>query len=264
MTEPVAAPVEEVVEPVVEAPVEVNPVEEQAREQGWVSKEEWVESGRDESEWRPAKEFVERGELYKSIHTTKRELKQTQAALDALARHHKMVYEKAYNQALQDLRTQKRMAIREGDLEQLEVVEEQIEKLREDHAEEKRQLEAQQNAQVGPPPEFQDFLNRNPWYLADKALKDEADAIGFIYLNNGGDKTTLLPHVEKEMRKKFPEKFGVKRAAPNAVAAVNRTGKKPADSFELSEDERRVMRTFVDNGVMTEAEYVKELKRLKQ
>ena len=249
----------------VEAAPEPSPVESQARDQGWVSKEEWVELGRPEDDWRPAKEFVERGELYKSIHQTKRELKQTQAALDALQKHHQLVYEKAYTQALNELKTQKRQALREGDLEAAEQADEQIDQLREEHVKEREQLAAQQNVQVGPPPEFQAFLDRNPWYHTDKGMRDEADAAGFIYLNNGGDKATLLTHVEQVMKRKFPEKFGVKRAAPNAVAPTNRTAKpapKGAD-VELDESEREAMRTFVRMGVMTEDQYKAEVKKLK-
>lgn len=244
-----------------------DPVETQARDQGWVSKEEWVESGRTESEWRPAKEFVDRGELYKSIHTTKRELKQTQQALNALQQHHRYVYEKAYQQALNDLKVQKRQAMRQGEFEEVEEIESRMEKLQEDHVTETQRLAAvQQAATPSTPPEFQEFLDRNTWYMMDKGLRNEADAIGFVYLNNGGDKTQLLSHVEKEIKKKYPEKFGsVKRAAPNAVAPTNRGSKAPAkDDIDMDESEREVMRTFVRQGVMTEAQYKAELKKAKQ
>lgn len=252
-------------------PVEVtptpDPVESQARDQGWVSKEEWVESGRDESDWRPAKEFIDRGELYRSIHSTKRELKQTQAALQALQSHHKMVYEKAYTQALNDLKVQKRQAIRAGEFEQVEEIEDRIEQMQADHRTEQARLAEVQQATQAPstPPEFQMFVDRNPWYLQDKNMRNEADAIGFVYLNNGGDKTQLLSHVEKEIKRKFPEKFGsVKRAAPNAVTPTQRGGKAPTkDDVALSDAEREVMRTFVRQGVMTEQQYKEELKKLK-
>lgn len=242
----------------------VDPVVEQAMEQGWVPLEDWKAAGRDEAEWRPAKEFVERGELYKSIHTTKKELKQTQAALTALQRHHQFVFEKAYTQALRDLRAEKRLAMREGDFERLEEIETEIEQLTDNHVQERQALAATQAAaQAQHIPEFEMFTQRNPWYLSDKQLRDEADAIGFIYLNNGGDKSTLLQHVEKEVKRKFPEKFGVKRAAPNAVAAVSRGGRSTSKAMDidLSDDERRVMKTFVDMGIMSEADYIKELKK---
>lgn len=253
----------DVVEVTTTAPV--DPVVERALEQGWVSKEDFVAQGRDESEWRPAKEFVERGELYKSIHTTKRELKQTQAALTALQKHHQYVFEKAHQQAVRDLKAEKRLAIRNEDFDRLEEIETEIENLNEQHVVEKQELQQVQAAQqAGPAPEFQVFLDRNPWYTQDKSLRDEADAVGYVHLNNGGTKETLLAHVEKEMRRKFPEKFGVKRAAPNAVVGVDRTGKKALKETapSLSEEQRKVIREFTESTGMSEADYVKELKRI--
>ena len=65
--------------------VEVDPYEEQAREQGWRPKEEF---DGDESKWRPAKEFVERGELFGKIDSLGKELKDTKKALKMLQEHH--------------------------------------------------------------------------------------------------------------------------------------------------------------------------------
>lgn len=241
---------------------ELSPVEQQAMEQGWLPKEEWVASGRDETEHRSAKEFVERGDLYKSIHTTKRELKQTQAALDALQRHHKYVFEKAHEQAIRDLRAEKRLAIRNEDFERVEEIETEIDNMKDQHQKEVQQIQSQTTSPAMPA-ELVSFMDRNQWYNTDKSLRDEADAIGFVYLNNGGTRDGLLSHVEKEIKRKFPEKFGVKRAAPSAVAGVDRTGKKsaPKDDFALSSEERAIMMTFVDKGIMSEADYIKELKK---
>jgi hypothetical protein len=244
-----------------------DPTELTARDQGWVSKEEWVESGRDAAEWRPAKEFVDRGELYKSIHTTKRELKQTQAALTALQAHHRLVFEKAHQQAMRDLKTERRQALRSDDIDRVEQIETEIEKLQDTHIKEAQQLQqvqvaTQNNAQV----EFESFVQRNPWYISDKKLKDEADAAGFIYLNNGGSKEGLLTHVERTMKEKFPDKFGVKRAAPNAVAPVSKqsASRKERADVDLDESQREVMNTFVRMGVMTKEQYMNDLKKIKE
>ena len=243
---------------------ELSPVEQQASEQGWVPKADWEAAGRDVNEWRPAKEFVDRGELYKSIHTTKRELKQTQIALDALQRHHKYVFEKAHEQAIRDMRAEKRLALRNEDFERMEEIETEIEQLQDTHKQEVAQIAAATAAQTpAVAPAFQSFVDRNSWYLTDKSLRDEADAIGFIFLNNQGNKDELFSHVEKEMKRKFPEKFGVRRAAPNAVAAVDKTNKKAAkDDFPMTQEERKIMMTFVDKGIMTEKEYIAELKKV--
>ena len=69
---------------------EVDSYELQAREQGWKPKEEYEG---DPEKWRPAKEFVERGELFGKIDTMGKELKETRKALKMLQEHHSKVKE---------------------------------------------------------------------------------------------------------------------------------------------------------------------------
>ena len=248
--------------------VEVSPHEETARTQGWVSKEEWVEAGRDEAEWRPAKEFVDRGDLYKSLHSTKRELKQTQAALTALQRHHQYVYDRAHKQAITDLKKERRFAMKDEDLERVEEIETEIENLEKEHQIEAVKL-AQAKAQTeaaGVNPEFQQWVDKNIWYLQDSDMRDFADAQGLIYMNKnpGLPPAQVLSHVESKIRKAYPEKFGVKKAAPNAVASVDKTNKssrKASSDFELTDLEREMMNTFVKQKIMTEEQYIAELKK---
>lgn len=249
---------------------EPSPMETEAMSQGWVPKEEWVESGRDPDEWRPAREFVERGELYRTIHSTKRDLKATQAALSALQRHHQHVFEKAHQQALADLRAAKRMAIREEDHERAAEIDEEIERTKDEFQTEKTM---QEQSMVSPAqtavPEFNAWVDRNPWYTQDEELREFADATGLIYANKnrGVNPVDVLKHVEASVRKKFPEKFGVKRAAPNAVASVSRQTKvKPSkdDDIELDETEREIMETLVRSGALTKEQYIADLKKVKK
>ena len=246
--------------------VEVSPVETQAREQGWVSKEEWVESGRSEDEWRPAKEFVDRGELYKSIHQVKRELKQEKQAREALSKHHTYVFEMAYQKAKKDLQLERRAAVRNEDIDAVEAIEDEMSRLDEEHAQARQALVAQQAAAVqGPPPEFQAWVDRNTWYQADNELRIFADAYGNAMAQNrpGIQPAEVLKAVEQEVRKRFPEKFGTKRAAPNAVAPVNRTSRKSSNDVQLDEFEQEIMNTLVKSGEMTEAEYKSQIKKAK-
>lgn len=253
------------VEAVIEAVI--DPVAEQATAQGWVPKEDWVKSGKSADEWRPAKEFVERGELYKSIHTTKRELKQTQAALGALQKHHQYVFEKARLQAIDELKKERRMALREGDLEAVEVLDDRIEDTTKQFETEKQQLlETQAVVQVGPPPEFEAWKATNTWYETDEELKDFADATGLIFINKNpkAAPVEVLKHIDGKMRKQYPDKFGVKRAAPNAVAAVDRTQKTTKGGVSMAdvpEDMRSVIRSFCESTGMSEADYIKQLKK---
>lgn len=255
-------------EVVVEQAPELSETEVQASEQGWVPKEEWVAGGGNADEWRTAKEFVDRGELYKTIHSTKRDLKQTQAALTALQRHHQFVFEKAQKEAIEELKREKRLAIRDEDFARLEAVEEEIEKTQEQQAVERKALQQEQLTaqQINPHPEFIAWVDRNNWYTQNSDMREEADAFGLVYMqrNPGVASQDVLKYVEGKIKKTYPEKFAARKAAPNAVAAVSRVGspsRKAADDFQMTETEREIMNDLVKSEVMTKEAYVAELKK---
>ena len=256
--------VEEVVEP------QFTPVETDAMEQGWLPKEQWEESGKDPAEWRTAKEFKERGEFFKTIHQTKRELKQTQTSLDALRKHHNFVFDQAYRKAKVELRKERRDAIKSEDFERLDEIETEIDKLDDEYSTQKTQMQTEvaQAQNTGTPPEFEVWQSRNSWYTEDQDLHDYADAQGLIYTrrNPGANPLDVLRHVEADVKKKFPEKFGGRKAAPNAVAAPNRAGtgrKATAADYQLSETEQAIMNDLIKGGVMTKDEYIADLKKVK-
>ena len=265
MTEEIIVEGGEAPAPRVESTPEPTPFESSAREQGWVSKEEWVAGGKDEAEWRPAREFVERGELYKSIHSTKRELKQAQQALTALQKHHQYVFEKAHRQALDDLKREKRQAMRNEDIATVADIDEKIEELQAKHEEERNQI---QPVPVQPtvPPEFSTWVERNTWYERDSELREFADATGIVFAqkNPGIAPSEVLRHVEEKIKKQFPDKFGVKRTAPNPTAAPSKTAQKGAPSKgdpredQLDETARGIMNTLIKSKQMTKEQYLKE------
>ena len=262
--------VEEVKEEVVKEEAEYSPIETQAMDQGWLPKDEWEAQGNDPNDHRSAKEFVERGEIYRSLSQTRGELKRIQMAHGALQKHHQHVFDKAYQKAIQDLKLEKRQAIRNEDLEAAEAIDEQIDELKETHAQEKQQLVAQtqaiqQTAVVSP--EWDQWKIKNTWYDADESLREEADSIGHIYIMKrpGVQPAQVLEHVEKEIKRSYSDKFGGKRAAPNAVQGVDRTSRKGPQTpdIELDDLEREVMRQLVASGEMSEKEYKAELKKAK-
>lgn len=266
MTE--AANVEATPEAKAETP-ELTETEIKASEQGWVPKDEWVEAGGDPSEWRSAREFVDRGELLKTIHNTRRDLKQTQNAMSALQRHHQYVYEKAHRQAIEDLKMQKRQAMREEDFDRAEAIEEQIEEITTTHQQEAQALQQEQAAvSAQPPAEFVAWKERNTWYDGDLDMQEFADAAGIAYAkrNPKAEPSVVLKHVEERVRRAYPEKFGPQRkAAPSPTASVDRTPRRTtkSDDIELDDNERSIMNDLVRNKVMTEAEYKAEIKKMK-
>ena len=267
MTEEVKEQVEEkeVVEEVVEEQPTYTAAEQAAMEQGWLPKEDWEEAGRDPDEWRSAREFNDRGEFFKTIHQQKREMKAQAAAIDSLKKHHQFVFDQAYRKAKAELKKERREAFQNEDLDKVETIEEQMEQLDNEHVQKKQELVA---APATSPAEFELWRERNVWYDRDEELRDYADFAGLTYARKhpGVPSVEVLEHVNKEVKKKFPEKFGLKKSAPNAVSAVDRTrsGRKSEPAYELNELETKIMKDLVSQGVMTKEQYIKELKQYKE
>jgi len=96
-------------------------------------------------------------------------------------------------------------------------------------------------------------------------MKAFADALGADLARAGNSPSEVLRKVAAEVRKEFPHKF----QNPNQNRAGNveggsGKGVSSSSKFTLSDDERRVMNTFIRQGVFkNEKEYVDELKKVR-
>lgn len=233
-------------------------IEIKAIEQGWIPKNDF---DGDEAEFIDAPEFVRRGELFKKIENTSRELKQVRQALSAFKEHHSKVKESEYNRALKALQTERKQAFVDGDHDRAFAIEEKIEEVRTEKdqiVQEARQPIEQDNVYTE---QFQSWVESNPWYETNKVMRKTADALGLELHQSGHSPSEVLRMVEKEIRQEFSHKFQAtpQRRAP-IVEGTTRTPVK-SDSFVLSEEEKKVMNSIVNSGIMSKEDYVKELKR---
>jgi len=240
---------------------ELSPMEQKALEQGWRPKEEF--NGDPES-FIDAAEFVRRGELFSKIEHQSKELKQVRQALEALKDHHSKVKETEYKRALASLDSARKQALADGEHDRFFALEEKIEEVKAEKAEFDAELKSvpTETTSIQPPQEFVNWVNQNKWYESDKAMRAYADRLG-AELASSYPPATVLTMVEKEVKKEFSHKFtNPKSSRPMAVEPAGRGGTK-SDSFALSSDERDIMRKFVRSGVMSEQEYIAELKKVK-
>ena len=240
------------------APVDSH--EEQAREQGWRPKEEW---DGDPEKWRPAKEFVERGELFGKIDSMGKELKETRKALKMLQDHHTKVKETEYNRAVVELKALQKKHLEEGNSDGYLETSELLTDLK---AEQKAREVAAEMTPQQPHPDFVSWVNSNKWYTADVEMHDYADAVGQRYASNnpGIDPNAVLNFVSKQVRNRFKEKFqNPNRGKPSPVEGSNDTRQPKQDSFKMSDEERKVMNTFVRTGVMTADDYITQVKAMR-
>jgi len=231
--------------------------EQEAREQGWRPKDEWEG---DPEKWRPAKEFVERGELFGKIDHMGKELKETRKALKMLQEHHTKVKETEYNRAIEELKGLQKHHLAEGDADKYLETTELLQDLR---TEQKARAIVQES--VAPPvdPRFASWTEKNIWYVKDAKMKDYADMVGSDYAkkNPGTDPEDVLKYVTSEVKERFKDKFiNPNRSKPSSVEAGGGGNPANKEKFTMTEDERKVMNTFVRAGVMSKEDYINELK----
>jgi hypothetical protein len=237
---------------------EYTSMEIKAIEQGWIPKDDF---DGDESEFIDAPEFVRRGELFKKIENTSRELKQVRQALAAFKEHHTKVKETEYNRALKALQDERKRAFVDGDHDRAFAIEEKIDEVR---------LEKESVVREANPPveqdnayteQFQSWVEKNSWYENNKVMRKTADALGLELHQAGHSPSEVLRMVEKEIKQEFAHKFqNPNTSRAPVVESSTRTPSKQT-SFSMSEDERKVMKSIVASGIMSEADYIKELKQ---
>ena len=239
--------------------VETSSYEEQARAQGWVPREEYTG---DPEKWRGPKEFVERGELFSKIDTMGKELKETRKALKMLQEHHSKVKETEYQNALQELKALQKKHLEEGNSDGYLEATELLTDLK---AEQKAREVVTKTTPIQPDPRFVQWADKNKWYQADPEMRKYADAIGLGYAqsNPGLDPEEVLEYVSTQVKYRFKDKFvNPNRTKPNSVEGSSSPSANKS-SLELTEDEKRVMNTFVRQGIMTKEAYLEELKKMK-
>jgi hypothetical protein len=240
-------------------PTQPTEIELRARDEGWVPQDEWQG---DPDAWRPAKEFVDRGELFKKIDDQNRTIKEFKRALDDLKNHHSKVRDTEYKRALESLKAQKKAAFEEGDADRIISIEDEIDLVKQEQSKLKEDPITEADL-VPVNPTFSNWVSRNKWYETNEPMRAFADALGRNLARGGMSPDKVLEQVEKDVRAEFPNRFkNPNKDKPGAVESSTNKGGRGTDSFSLSEEDRRVMQRFVRQGIMTEKEYIAELKRV--
>lgn len=239
-------------------PRQLTEVEQRAMNEGWVPQDEWAG---DPDQWRPAKEFLDRGELFRKIDEQKRELKQMKSAMEEFGKHHAQVKELAYKQALADLRAQKKQALEDGDAEAVVAIDDKIADVRE--AQKVAEATPAPQEPASPHPEFARWEARNPWYKTDRAMKVVADDVARDLVSRGEtDPVKILTEVDRQVRAEFPNKFeNQNRTRPGAVeSTVNKGRSSDKDEVSMTDAEKAIMKRIIATGVITKEKYLEEFK----
>lgn len=260
-----------------EVHTEPNIVENEARLQGWVPKEEFRGN---ETDWIEAEVFVQRGKeinpilrknnerIQRELEITKKQMEDLKKAAEEFKTFQKEAYNKKlqdYEQEIKDLKDLKRKAVTEGDGDLVVELDDQIEAIRTKKITAVPPKEFPKTTVVEPKvaSEIAEWVESNKWYKEDPKMASAANKIAEqIRMEHpytiGKD---FLEKLDKELETMFlPEKLG-RKSRPRSPVEGNRssqnegkTGKKSYDN--LPSDAKAACDKFVKQKLMSRDEYL--------
>lgn len=238
---------------------EVNEVEQIALDMGWKSEDEYEG---DDDDFVDAETYIRRGgdiqeTMRKHIKEQKKKLADMDIGLRDIKDHNERVYKAEVTKLkkeIEGLKEKKREAIEEGDADLVESIDTQIDEI------EGGMVEPAQK--MTPNPEFEEWIKKNTWYRDDPEMADYADARSEIY--KGAPYSRILKKVEKDVKDMFEDKFpgGKKPGATSVEKTTRRKGKVKYTKSDLNDEQRAVMKRFVAQGIMSEADYINDLSEM--
>ena len=270
---------EQIATEVVQEAPEVNPVEEEARAQGWVGKDEFRGS---DDDWVDADTFVKRGKeimpilrknnekLLKELGEAKKAAEEARSAALEFKKYQQDISERKIGELqsqIEHLKQAKRDAITTGDGDRVIAIDDAIDEIKEQQREAKSdaalriaEVQKQQQQAVTLDPTFNAWLDRNKWFGSDNKLTSVANALGESLRRDnpnliGADFLTAL---DKELVETFPDKFGKpKRQSPvegGSHSGRSSGGRKSYDN--LPAEAKTACDRFVKQGLMTREQYI--------
>lgn len=204
---------------VVEATTEVSH-EQIAMEKGWRPQEEFTGKA---GEWRPAKEWLERGELLDNIHKQNKKVKTLEDSITKLLDQQSKIQEQAYNKALKDLQKNRREAASMGDVDQ-------VERLTQEEFQLRQNLPVDNSSTIMKT-KAESFQARNAdWFNQDGAENAAMRAFAIakeqellVHRPNAAY-DDVLEMVEKEVKKTFKHRFESEQTSKPAAVSGGRSG----------------------------------------
>lgn len=231
-----------------------------AMELGWKPKDKFEGS---EGDWRSAKDFIERGEMIGKIRAQSKQIQNVEQALKHIAAQNTEQYTRGYNNALTNLKAEKRQALAEGDLVAAEDVADKIKALEIEGTKAIAAAQAPARAVTQEDPDHAPWVEKNQWYN-NPVMQKFADALAISYINENKGQVSpdqVREYVSKTVREEFKHKLQVEAAPnPDGEGRSNRgsSGEQRLSKIEsaMSEEERRIMNTMIKAAGMTKKEYL--------
>jgi hypothetical protein len=264
---------------VVETPA--DDVEAKARSQGWVPKDQFRG---DPEKWRPADEFVKRGEELLPIaleraRSAERRVQDMEAQFQQQLKRVEKVSQIALERQRADLQARYDAALRDaaasGDLDRYDNLSQgrqQAFQQFDEHVQKQLEEEAAPRRDQGLPPELRQtvegWIAENNWFNVDQELNAVAQAHHMRLLREqpGLPLTENLAQTRKYVQQRYPERFGITQKPPVQAAVEPGGGRMPSASAarakganDLPADVRAVGERFVKQGLFKDlGEYARD------
>jgi hypothetical protein len=251
--------------------VQNDVAEQEARQFGWVPKEEFKGN---EDDWRDAETFLKRGKeingflrkdmekLNTKLAQKDAELAEIRAAVEEFRQYHNETEARAYKRAIEDLKKQKVEAIQQGDGERVVEIDEEIDKYKE--AQQTKPVEKKEPAQQQGLNEFDAWVLDNKWFVTNQEAKYLAELYGKeLSVSNPTLKgRPFLDAVAKRVKEEHADLFE-NPARSSASVSSSSDGRKPAGKTkkgynDLPPEAKAACDKFVKQKLMTQEQYVAE------
>jgi hypothetical protein len=212
--------------------------------------------------WRPDGELDAKAYILKSrdiqdtmrdhIKIQKKQLTDLGMSVAELKVHNERVYKAEVaklTSELNSLKKEKKEAIQEGNVDRVELIEGQIDGIKEAMTPKKTDTT-----------EFDTWVDKNKWYKDDPDMAAYADSIADA--NVGIPFKTLTELVALKIEKKFPDKVNgsVKKTVPSPVeGSARKIAGSKFTKADLTESQKTIMGQFVKQGIMTEKAYIEDI-----
>lgn len=252
--------------------------EASARQQGWVPQEKYRG---DDREWVDAETFVRRGreinpilranntKLQKQLSDLQSKNKELIEAVNEFREYHAGVDKRAYERAVAQIESERRQAVKDGDVDrQFELEDELREVQAKEPKGEVKKIPVEQPEEFHP--DFQSWMESNPWFGPDRLKTKLAMGLGEELREELGNtvlNASFLKELEVRLSEEFPKQFGKQfgnpnRNSPAMTSGTGRGGSTPTRGKysvnDLPADARVIMAKFVKQGLLTEAQYLKD------
>lgn len=245
-------------------------IESEARKQGWTPKEKFHG---DEDDWMDAPSFVKKSReinsilkqnntrLQRDLDAAKSDLNELKLTTKGFAEEFAKMKDNAYKRAIAELKSEKREATKEDNLDLVDDLDERIDALKAEQA--KVVAKPQANAEKQPDlREFNEWHAENKWYDAktETEMFDMAEAVAGRLSRENSNLTgrAFMDKVTEIVKGKFPEKFEnpKRKSAPHEGGGPRGESKGGHGYSALPPDAKKKCDSYVKQGLMTKEAYV--------